>query len=148
MLTTLTNRLPAGAVAVALLLFGTSCQFIEPGNSYLLSAEQSKQIRSCAVGHLRVDAFGYPTCVPSEDEKTGVARQAVHEPIATSSTVSSQVAENSASSVLLDKKSVEEYDQWNRWDFACRRRVRDSLASPYGIYEQCMQDKKLSAESP
>ena len=148
MLTTLTNRLPAGAVAVALLLFGTSCQFIEPGNSYLLSAEQSKQIRSCAVGHLRVDAFGYLTCVSSEDEKTGVARQAVHEPIATSSTVSSQVAENSASSVLLDKKSVEEYDQWNRWDFACRRRVRDSLASPYGIYEQCMQDKKLSAESP
>jgi hypothetical protein len=148
MLTTLTNRLPAGAVAVALMLFGTSCQFIEPGNSYLLSAEQSKQIRSCAVGHLRVDAFGYPTCVTSDDENTGIAKQAVHEPIATSSAVSSQVAENSASSVLSDKKSVEEHDEWNRWDFACRRRVRDSLASPYGIYEQCMQDKKLSAESP
>ena len=148
MLTTLTNRLPAGAVAVALLLFGTSCQFIEPGNSYLLSAEQSKQIRSCAVGHLRVDAFGYPTCVTSDDENTGIARQAVREPIEMSSAGSSQAAENSASSVLLDKKSVEEYDQWNRWDFACRRRVRDSLASPYGIYEQCMQDKKLSAESP
>ena len=130
------------------MLFGTSCQFIEPGNSYLLSAEQSQQIRSCAVGHLRVDAFGYPTCVPSEDENTGVARQAVLEPIATSSTISSQTAETSSSSILLDKKSIEGNDEWNRWDFACRRRVHDSLASPYGIYEQCMQDKKLSAESP
>ena len=34
-------------------------------------------MRSCAVGHLRVDAFGYPTCVTSDDENTGIARQAV-----------------------------------------------------------------------
>ena len=152
MLSTLPNRciftLRAGAAATALLLFATSCQSVEQGDSYRSSTEQSEQVSSCAMGHLIVDAFGYPTCVPSEDENTGVARQAVHEPIATSSAVSSQAAENSAPSVLLDKKSVEEHDEWNRWDFACRRRVRDSLASPYGIYEQCMQDKKLSAESP
>ena len=103
-------------------------------------------MRSCAVGHLIVDAFGYPTCVPSDDENTGIVRQAVPEPI--EATISSQTAENSSSSILLDKKSSEENNEWNRWDVACRQRVHDSLASPYGIYEQCMEDKKLSAESP
>ena len=140
--------LPAGAVATGLLLFATSCQFVEQGNSHRSSAEQSEQVNSCAMGHLIVDAFGYPTCVPSDDENTEIARQAVPEPIETSSTISSQTAENSSSSILLDKKNVEGNDEWNRWDFACRQRVHDSLASPYGIYEQCMQDKKLSAESP
>ena len=147
MLTTLINRLPAGAVASALMLFGPSCQFIEPGNFHRSSAEQSELISSCAVGHLLVDAFGYPTCVTSDDENTGIASQAVPEPIETSSPVPSQATEDS-SPIALGKKSVEENDEWHRGDFACRRRVHDSLASPYGIYEQCMQDKGLSSASP
>ncbi len=99
MLSPLTTRsiftLPAGAVATGVLLFATSCQSVEQGNSHRSSAEQSEQVSSCAMGHLIVDAFGYPTCVPSEDENTGIARQAVREPIETSSTISSQTAENS-----------------------------------------------------
>lgn len=154
MRTALTNRsmspLRTCAMVAGLMLVVTSCQFSEPGNPHRSSAGQSEHMRSCAGGHPIVDAFGYPTCVPSHDEHTGIAKQAVPEPIEieTSLTLSSQTAENSSSSNLVDQKSSEESDEWNRWDVACRQRVHDSLASPYGIYEQCMQDKKLSAESP
>jgi hypothetical protein len=111
-----------------------------PRSEPLTAAARAKSgSLECQTGRMIIDSFGSQKCVPAGGKDRGPVMYSQK----TDAVEDDQSRGPSRDPGKGSTPTESHDDDWKRRDAECRRHVEESLSSPYGVYVQCMQERRL-----